>query len=62
MEWLASITNLLKEMTIQASDLYSWLSQPIFEWNGTQYSALYIATPTVLIIILTYNIIRWLTV
>lgn len=62
MEFLAQITNILKLMAIQASGLYKWLSTPIITLEGISYTPLYIITPSVLIIILTYNIIRWLIV
>lgn len=62
MEFLAQVTEILKVMAVQASGLYNWLSTPIFTWQGVSYTPLYIVTPSVLIIILTYNIIRWLTV
>lgn len=62
MEFLAQITEILKIMAVQASGLYNWLNTPIFTWQEVSYTPLYVATPSVLIIILTYNIIRWLTV
>lgn len=60
MAWISYIVEVLKTMLVQAETLYSWLLKPIFTYNGTEYSALYITTPLVLIIILDYTILRWL--